>query len=1182
MAPPAQAQSNDATLSIIRSFPGGWTLEPGFQRTRYVYFVRASSHSTRIRVTKSHARATVRITPDDDRSSPDWALFEIGSSVREVQVRVTAEDGNTTRTYRIYFLRDRPVPSHELRLHAGLLLSTLRLSVDADLVAFASGTPTPGDCGCGTEYRVTVPKGTGRISVFAEGAADNVRTRVFLGSRRLGTAVPAATPRLDIETFTVYAQQGDRTEIYDIEVFLAGDPPVLQSVYTSNGNVTLHYDIGLFPTGPGTPGVFAPLASAFTVTSDGTRVGVDYTQIQQNILTLVMQTALDPTTDIRVSYAVPDHNPVRAANRGLAAAFSNRRAMRYGPRISVHDVTVTEGEDETAAFGVSIEHRTSNELRVDYATSDGTATAGADYTATSGTLVIRATDTYETIRVPIIDDNVPDSGETFTLTLSNARGHDAVTIVDATATATINNDDEEEEAEELTAEFRGVPTEHENEEFDVELHFSETLRSSFSYQTLEQALSVTNGELARVSRLVSNGDERNKQWRVQVTPDAGEEVRIDLAASSALSTDDDRELSEPVWATIGAPEPENRPDLTVKFTDGHEPPDTHDGSSEFSFRIEFSDEPHGYSYTTLRDHTLDIRQGSRLTPYVRRVTSGSNRHWEVTVTPTSSADITIRVNETSNCNDDGAVCTEDDRMLLDGIDDTVTGPAGFSVADARVSEGSDVTLDFVVTLSRTPTGTETVDYETIDGTANAGADYTAQSGTLSFSAGTTSMTVSVPVLDDSHDEGEETLTLRLSNASTNVITDNEATGTIENHDPLPQALMARFGRTAAVHVVEQIEERLAAPRARGFDGRIAGRELRRGMGSGLALQFLSELGGNGTGYSGFRGPHTTMPGAGGVTTQAAMPGAVGPMAGPLGARGIGVPALGPRGGVMHPGGAADGAAPGLSDVGLGGEDLLTRSGFALNRQTRGGGMLSFWSRGAQSRFAGQEGDLGLDGNVRTAMFGADYSKGPLVVGLSLANSRGLGSYVGVDLGQIASSVTGLYPWVGYKATERITIWSVAGYGAGGLRLSPDVGAPLESALSMKMTAAGTRGELITGDSGFALSFKADALWVGTAVDGVEGPAGRLAATAAAVSRFRTGLEGSRDYTFAGRVSLKPIVEAGVRHDGGDAETGTGVDVGAGVVLVDSGTGLAVDLRVRMLVMHQAEGFRERGMALSLR
>ena len=183
---------------------------------------------------------------------------------------------------------------------------------------------------------------------------------------------------------------------------------------------------------------------------------------------------------------------------------------------------------------------------------------------------------------------------------------------------------------------------------------------------------------------------------------------------------------------------------------------------------------------------------------------------------------------------------------------------------------------------------------------------------------------------------------------------------------------------------------------------------------------------------------------------------------------------------------------------------------------------------------------------------------------------------------MASAVTGLYPWLGYKASDRITVWGVAGYGAGGMLLTPDGGPALESGLSMAMAAAGTRGELVAGGAGgFALAFKADALWVGTSTDGVDGPAGRLAATTAAVTRFRTGLEGSRDYTLGGRLLLRPAVEVGLRHDDGDAETGAGMDVGGGVVVADAETGLAVDVRVRMLVVHQAEGFRERGVALSL-
>ena len=82
----------------------------------------------------------------------------------------------------------------------------------------------------------------------------------------------------------------------------------------------------------------------------------------------------------------------------------------------------------------------------------------------------------------------------------------------------------------------------------------------------------------------------------------------------------------------------------------------------------------------------------------------------------------------------------------------------------------------------------------------------------------------------------------------------------------------------------------------------------------------------------------------------------------------------------------------------------------------------------ESRFSGRDGELSLDGGVRTTMFGADYAKGPLMAGLMLSHRRGLGGYQGADVGQVASSVTGLHPWVGYQLTERVTLWGVTGYG----------------------------------------------------------------------------------------------------------------------------------------------------------
>ena len=120
----------------------------------------------------------------------------------------------------------------------------------------------------------------------------------------------------------------------------------------------------------------------------------------------------------------------------------------------------------------------------------------------------------------------------------------------------------------------------------------------------------------------------------------------------------------------------------------------------------------------------------------------------------------------------------------------------------------------------------------------------------------------------------------------------------------------------------------------------------------------------------------------------------------------------------------------------------------------------------------------------------------------------------------------------------------AGRDGEGMRLTPEGAPVLESGLSMawRLRARGSRGSP-GGASGFELAFKAVVLWVGAPVDGVDG-SGRLKAAEAAETRFRTGLEGSRDYTHAGRLSPRPSVEVGLWHDCVDAASGAGMD-GAG-------------------------------------
>ncbi len=111
------------------------------------------------------------------------------------------------------------------------------------------------------------------------------------------------------------------------------------------------------------------------------------------------------------------------------------------PSISINDVTVTEGDSGTtdATFTVSLSEAIGRQVTVDYATAaDGTATAGEDYRATSGTLTFNAGETSKTITVPVYGDTADESDETFYVDLSNPTN---ATIADGRGTGTIQDDD---------------------------------------------------------------------------------------------------------------------------------------------------------------------------------------------------------------------------------------------------------------------------------------------------------------------------------------------------------------------------------------------------------------------------------------------------------------------------------------------------------------------------------------------------------------------------------------------------------------------------------------------------------------------------------------------------------------------------------------------------------------------
>ena len=358
------------------------------------------------------------------------------------------------------------------------------------------------------------------------------------------------------------------------------------------------------------------------------------------------------------------------------------------------------------------------------------------------------------------------------------------------------------------------------------------------------------------------------------------------------------------------------------------------------------------------------------------------------------------------------------------------------------------------------------------------------------------------------------------------------------HADWVKAWAARFGRTVSGHVLDGVQERLRVAPRPGFQATLAGHQL-GGMGEGSSRESGDwQLGG---------------------------------------------PAALQRQLEALTGRTDEQMSAGAPQQGSTARDLFTSSAFSLtvgNPDEGRGGFGALWGRGAVSHFDGRDGPLSLTGEVATGMVGMDWVSRRWRSGLALAMSRGIGGYsAAVNSGEIESKLTGLFPWVGYDVTDRVSVWATAGYGAGVLTLTPENAEATTAELALSMVAAGARSELLELSQlgGVMLALETDTRLTRTTTGAIAG----LEATEASVWQRRLGLEGSRAVALAGRLSLRPSVEVGLRYDGGDAETGAGMDVGAGLGFSDSGTGLAVDVQMRTLLVHEAEGFSERGMAFSL-
>ena len=191
----------------------------------------------------------------------------------------------------------------------------------------------------------------------------------------------------------------------------------------------------------------ADVTVSFSYTGTGTAGGTDYANVSDIVISAGSTTGTASFTPVDDSTFEGDETAIVAIDTvsGGSATESGSQTVTItiseddsGPSFSINDVTTSDESATTHTFTVTLSSASGVTATVDYATSDGTATAGSDYTAASGTLTFAAGQTSKTFTVAVLADSADENDETVTITLSNAT---QASISDSTGTLTITDDD---------------------------------------------------------------------------------------------------------------------------------------------------------------------------------------------------------------------------------------------------------------------------------------------------------------------------------------------------------------------------------------------------------------------------------------------------------------------------------------------------------------------------------------------------------------------------------------------------------------------------------------------------------------------------------------------------------------------------------------------------------------------
>jgi CSLREA domain-containing protein len=776
-------------------------------------FVVSLSNPSAATVTVNYATANGTAVAGSDFAAQSGTLtFAPGTTVQTIPISVL---GDTTNEANENFTVVLTAPSNAT-IGTGAGTGTINNDDAAPSISIGDVTLAEGNSGttafsfpvtlsAPSALTVTVNYATASGSAVAPGdftaASGTVTFAPGVTSQTISVPVVGDTTNEANETFTVQLSTPANASITDgsatgtitnddgIPALSIGD---VSQAEGNSGTTSFTFDVTL------------SAASGQTVTidyatSNGSAIaGIDYAATSGTLtfapgVTSQQVTVLvngDTTNEPNETFNITLSTPVNATisdSTALGTIVNDDGA----PALNIGDVSQAEGNSGTTSFmfTVTLSAPSEQTVLIDYATANGSAVAGSDYGATSGTLTFAPGVTSQTITVPVTGDVVNEASETFTVTLANPSN---ATVADGSATGTIVNDD-------------GVPaisiagaSQNEGNSGTTSMPFNVTL-SAPSEQTVTVNYSTVNGNAVAASDYTAATG--TVTFALGMT---SQTINIPIAGDTVSEIDETFSvvLSSPSNATI---------------TTGNATGTIVDDDAVPSVSIDSVSQAEGSSGTSNFAFTVSLSQASERTVTVSYATSDGSAMAGSDYTATSGT-VTFApgvTSQTINVPVSGDTTKEASETFIVALSSPVNATLGTatgtgtivdddnapvlaidSVSQAEGNSGS-TSFTFTVTLSQPSGETVTVNYATANGTATAGEDYGATSGTLTFTPGVTSQTITVPVTGDVTSEANETFTVTLSSATNAPIGTANGTGTIVNDDSVPTLSIANASQNEA-------------------------------------------------------------------------------------------------------------------------------------------------------------------------------------------------------------------------------------------------------------------------------------------------------------------------------------------------------------------------------------------------